>query len=456
MTVATTLNRKTYGANGVTTSFATTFEFESEDDLRVIVKDDVTGVETEKALTTDFTVTGGNGDVGNVIFLVAPANATTVTIYNDPAITQDLDLVEGDASPAESKERAWDRLTFICQRLSDRMDRAIRLSEGYAATFDLTLPELLTADCTLVINPTGDGLALGPTITDISDAAANATAAAASATAAASSASSASTNATNAATSASQAATSATNAGTAATAALALALANSPAIVTPTITGGEITDFLDLDDQGSAPAAPAAGKSRFFGKSDGLWVRRNGGSATRVGAGGGGGGAIIWRLQSNAPTENDPTVDAGLETLDFGVGLSQEVWMQLQIPSDYVAGTPVSIKGGRFFTSVTSGKILFKATTYLIKDGTTVAGTYTSRSSSNAAVTVAGVANKFTATGDIDLSDTSGQVGGTAIAANDALMVKLVRDDAGETSAGTPAAADARLVRYTMVPKTTA
>ncbi len=130
MTVATTSNRKTYSGNGATTAFPTTFEFGSEEDLVVIIQNVSTGVETTKALTTDFTVTGGDGDTGTVTMLVPPATGETITIYNDPAITQLLDLVEGDVSPAEAKERAYDRLTFISQRLKDRVDRALRLPES--------------------------------------------------------------------------------------------------------------------------------------------------------------------------------------------------------------------------------------------------------------------------------------------------------------------------------------
>lgn len=448
MAVDTTNNRVSYSGNGSTKDFSVTFEFLDEADLVVIERDNTTGVETTKALTTDYTVTGGDGATGTVSFVTAPASGKKITIYNDPAITQSVDLLEGDVSPAETKERAWDRLTYICQRLANRIDRAVRLSEGYTATFDPTMPSLITPLTALIFNAAGDGLESGPTADDISNAQTYASNASSSASAAAASASAASTSASAAATSAAAAA-----------AAVTTALAASPSITTPSVTGGtfahpEVSDYIDLDDQGSDPTAPAASKTRLFSKSDGLWLRRNGASATRVGSGGGG-SSLLWRLISNAPAENDPSgTDLGLEILEFNKDDSQEIWAQIQVPADYVAGTQILLKGGKFATTVTSGKVLFKATAYLLQAGTTVIGTYSnSRSSTNAAVTAAGVASRLTSVGDVDLTDTSGQINSVAVAAGDLLLVKLIRDTAGEVSAGGSAAADARFIRFAMIPK---
>lgn len=161
MSVETTLNRKNYSTDGTTDTFATTFQFLEEEDLKVYLTDE-DGVETLQVLNDDYTVTGGNGEEGDVVFDSPPADLQTVTIFNDPAITQGLDLVEGDASPAESKERAWDRLTFIAQRLANRIDRSLRLSEGFATAFDLELPASLSRGGVLHINEAGDGLECGP------------------------------------------------------------------------------------------------------------------------------------------------------------------------------------------------------------------------------------------------------------------------------------------------------
>lgn len=160
MSVESTTNRKAYTGDGVTTAFPTTFLFLDDADLVVLLKVISTGVETTQTLTTHYTVSGGDGATGTVTMLTAPTALQELIIYNDPAITQPLDLLEGDASPAETKEQAWDRLTYIALRLSDRVDRSIRLAEGFTDTFDTSLPALLTASTVLGINADGDGFDL--------------------------------------------------------------------------------------------------------------------------------------------------------------------------------------------------------------------------------------------------------------------------------------------------------
>lgn len=160
MTVEATTNRKSYTGDAVTTAFPTVFTFLDDTDLVVILKTTATGVEVTKTITTHYTVTGGDGANGTVTMLTAPAATEELIIYNDPALTQSLDLLEGDASPAETKEQAWDRLTYIALRLSDRVDRSIRLAEGFTDTFDTSLPALLTASTVLGINADGDGFDL--------------------------------------------------------------------------------------------------------------------------------------------------------------------------------------------------------------------------------------------------------------------------------------------------------
>lgn len=299
MAVETSLNRKVYSGNGVTTVFPTTFQFLANTDLKVIQKVVLTGVETLKTITTDYTISGGNGEVGSVTMLVAPPTGTVLTIYNDPEIVQEFDLVEGDISPAEGKERAWDRLTYIAQRLADRMDRALRLSEGFTAAFDLTLPTLLEAGRALIINETNNGFDLGPTADEVADAQQYAEDASDSADAAAASAGAASTSASNAAQSAMDAA-----------AAVQDALDNSPVITTPTLLGGlfqgcRVDDYLDIDQE-ATPATPAANRLRLFAKTNKkLATVNDAGLVVEVGSGGGGGGG-----RNYADDNSDAEIDA--------------------------------------------------------------------------------------------------------------------------------------------------
>jgi hypothetical protein len=187
----------------------------------------------------------------------------------------------------------------------------------------------------------------------------------------------------------------------------------------------------------------------MYASDSGKFLGDNGSLLSSLG-GSGGGSSLLWRLLGNAPTENDIT---NLEVLDFDYLSSQEIWAALQVPTDYSVGSQIKLAGGAFVTSVTSGNVLFKATTYLYRAGSTVVNgalPAINRNSTNAVVAAAGVANTLTSIGDVDLTDASGLIGATAIAAGDWLGVKLIRDIANE---GTSAAADARFMRYFMAPK---
>lgn len=186
MTLSSTINRVSYSGNSSTTAFSFPYYFLKSADLVVISKVVSTGVETLKVLTTDYTVTGaGVAAGGTVTMLVAPPTGTKLTIFRSPSIIQEVDLVENDELPAESVEGALDLGQMVAQRISDRVDRAVRLTDGFAGTFDPTLPADLSdcADKIPLMDSLGEGfadVADWPQLTAVNDAAANAIAAAAS------------------------------------------------------------------------------------------------------------------------------------------------------------------------------------------------------------------------------------------------------------------------------------
>jgi len=96
------------------------------------LRNDTTGVETTQTLTTDYTVTNAGNDAGgNVVFGTAPASGNTVFIRRVLPLTQTTDYVENDPFPAESHERALDKLTMLIQQsqLEDE-DRAILFAQS--------------------------------------------------------------------------------------------------------------------------------------------------------------------------------------------------------------------------------------------------------------------------------------------------------------------------------------
>jgi len=215
MTISSTTNRNTYTGNGAVDTYSYTFRIFSNTDLLVTVKD-TSNVETTLSLTTDYTVTGVGEGSGGTVVLVDSGQAWldgdgdlltdyVLTIRRVRPLTQTTDIRnQGDFFP-ETHEDAFDHGVMIGQQQQDEIDRSIKLSETTdPADFDGELPAAIVGSLStsIVTNATGDGLAVGPTTTEISNAQGYASAASASASAA-------STSETNAAASAAAAANSA-------------------------------------------------------------------------------------------------------------------------------------------------------------------------------------------------------------------------------------------------------
>lgn len=127
MTIPATASEISYAGNGVTVAFAVPFVFDTSADLKVTSTDSSGNV---SVLTTGFSVTGGSGSTGTVTFDTAPASGVTITILDDPDVTQPTDYQSNDAFPAESHERALDRGARISKRLSQLLQRAFRFADG--------------------------------------------------------------------------------------------------------------------------------------------------------------------------------------------------------------------------------------------------------------------------------------------------------------------------------------
>lgn len=127
MTISTTDSRVEYAGNGVTTVFPIPFRFlENSHIIALLVSS--SGVSTTWALSTNYTLAGADADGGGTLTaLVAPAVGTRLVIYRDVPATQETDYISGDPFPAESHERALDKLTMLAQQDEESLDRAIKL-----------------------------------------------------------------------------------------------------------------------------------------------------------------------------------------------------------------------------------------------------------------------------------------------------------------------------------------
>lgn len=123
MTVSTTTAEIIYQGNGSTTAFAVPFVFFGQGELLVSLRNATTAAETPQVLTTNYTVAGGNGGTGTVTMTAAPSASNLVVIRRATARTQLVDYQTGDAFPAETHERALDRLAAAVQEIDERVAR---------------------------------------------------------------------------------------------------------------------------------------------------------------------------------------------------------------------------------------------------------------------------------------------------------------------------------------------
>lgn len=160
MTVSTTESRIGYNGNGATTVFAFPYRFLTNTDLVVtLVRADTTQV--VQTLNTDYTVTGAGDDAGGTVTMVVPpATGQQLVIVRDVPLTQETDYISGDPFPAESHERALDKLTMISQRLENLISRSIRLSDADLLVTSTILPAP-SPGSSLIWNLTGTGLVNG-------------------------------------------------------------------------------------------------------------------------------------------------------------------------------------------------------------------------------------------------------------------------------------------------------
>jgi hypothetical protein len=141
MTVSNTINKHTYSGNGVTTQFPYTFALTDPDHIHVYLTN-ASGVVSE--ITADFYVNDADGYVeypGYETGTEPPAEEQPdvlptgwkITIVREVPLTQEIDLVNSGSYQPETMEGGYDKLTQICQQLSEQIDRSVQLPIDSAA-----------------------------------------------------------------------------------------------------------------------------------------------------------------------------------------------------------------------------------------------------------------------------------------------------------------------------------
>ena len=149
-------------AEGVTqTSFTVPFEFFDDADLNVYV-DDVL-----KTLTTDYTVTGGDGSTGSITISVTGASGgSTVVITRDIALERTTDFPPTGPFQVASLNRELDRIVAIAADLEDSTNRGLRLSDSDTTSTLVLAPKNTRKGTVLAFNATTGDVEVGPTIAD--------------------------------------------------------------------------------------------------------------------------------------------------------------------------------------------------------------------------------------------------------------------------------------------------
>jgi hypothetical protein len=117
MSISTAISSISYvGNNSTSTPYVVNYPFFDASDLKVYSV--TSGTSSLLALTTNYTVTGGNGSTGSVITTAAIPATSQVVITRSVPYTQLTSLTTGDRLPAATIEKALDKVTMQTQQLS--------------------------------------------------------------------------------------------------------------------------------------------------------------------------------------------------------------------------------------------------------------------------------------------------------------------------------------------------
>lgn len=128
MTISTAKSRNVKVGNGISKTFALDFVFYEAEDLVVTVLDTSDDSQTIAALGTDYTVSGGDGETGSVIFITAPTINQTIVIAREMELTQPTKYGAGSKLPGPTFERSLDRLTLLGQQVRTAFNLSVKVS----------------------------------------------------------------------------------------------------------------------------------------------------------------------------------------------------------------------------------------------------------------------------------------------------------------------------------------
>lgn len=125
MTVSSQTSSVSYLGDGVTTLLPVPYYFLEQTDL-VVTRVNVDSSVTTLVLGSDYSVSGAGVQAGGAVTMfVAPTVGVQILINRVVPVTQETDYVANDPFPAESHERALDKLTMLVQQAFSYLSRAL-------------------------------------------------------------------------------------------------------------------------------------------------------------------------------------------------------------------------------------------------------------------------------------------------------------------------------------------
>jgi uncharacterized protein YjbI with pentapeptide repeats len=156
MTISSQTGRQGYAGNGVTPNFPVPFKFYSNSDV-LVIRQSALGIDTLLTEGVNYTITGaGSESGGEIVITPIPAVGESVSVILDPALLQETDYISNDPFPAETHERALDRLTQMMIRTRDLVARTFRVPDGDQTTLDVLPGAAERANTYLTFDNNGD------------------------------------------------------------------------------------------------------------------------------------------------------------------------------------------------------------------------------------------------------------------------------------------------------------
>jgi hypothetical protein len=197
-------------------------------------------------------------------------------------------------------------------------------------------------------------------------------------------------------------------------------------------------NYSDFDELGADPAAPGASKVRLYYKG-GVWYGRSASGITPLGSGGGGGGGgANWVPVSGLGPVVDNEYDEKVWLFEQGAGQKLTLWSK--VPTSYLAGRQIKMKGG-FYSPSSADDWKVQATCTLIRKNNDAVTSVANQNVSNSGDIVNAVANRFNEI-SLDLSTTLGAINSVAVQPGDLIKIEIERI----APSGTEDAADLRFI----------